>query len=124
MKKGKSSIQKKLVLMFGVIIAVIMGIAMLLHIRSMKNMRTLVYENMQAQAEYYQENLDREIDNILKLQIDFFTNQKLIFLTEENALQSDYERREALLSVRERIGTIADYGTLVKDAVLYIPDTG
>ena len=124
MKKGKSSIQKKLVLMFGVIIAVIMGIAMLLHIRSMKNMRTLVYENMQAQAEYYQENLDREIDNILKLQIDFFTNQKLIFLTEENALQSDYERREALLSVRERIGTIADYGTLVKDAVLYIPDAG
>lgn len=124
MKKRKSSIQKKLVVMFGVIIAAIMGIVLLLHLHSMRNMRTLVYENMQAQAEYYQESLDREIDNILKLQIDFFTNQKLIFLTEENALQSDYERREALLSVRERIGTITGYGTLVKDAVLYIPDSG
>ena len=71
MKKRKSSIQKKLVVMFGVIIAAIMGIVLLLHLHSMRNMRTLVYENMQAQAEYYQESLDREIDNILKLQIDF-----------------------------------------------------
>lgn len=109
---------------FSIIIAAIMIIFLFFHIRTAEKMRTLTYEKMQAQAEYYQEVLEMELDSILKLQSDFFANQKLVFLSGDNVLQSDYERREALFFVQERIETIAGISKMVKDVCLYIPDAG
>ena len=120
----KKSIQRKLVAIFSVIIISIIIISLFLHIRTAEKMRDLTYEKMQVQAEYYQEVFETELDNILKLQSDFFANQKLVFLSGDNVLQSDYERREALFSVQERVETIAGMSSLVKDAQVYLADAG
>lgn len=121
---GKKSIHKKLAAIFVTIIFIIMLFSMFLYIRTSEIMRRLTYEKMQEQAEFYQSSFDTEFNNILRLQIDFFTNQKLVFLTGDKVLEDDYERREALLSVQERIETISRMSNLVKDSVLFMPKIG
>lgn len=122
MKKG--SIQRKLAAVFGTIIVSIMLFLLIFYMKAAENMRKLTYEKMQAQAEYYQNNFQTELDNILRLQIDFFANQKLIFLTGDTVYRDDYERREALLSVQERIETIAGTSKIVRNVILYSDKAG
>lgn len=122
--KRKQSLQQKLALVFTVIIIIIVSIMLVLHIRTMNLIRRLTYEKMNSQAEYYQQTLETEIGNILNLQLEFFNNRQLPFLAAPDAGLSAYEKREAVLSVQERIRTITEVSGLIQDGILYIPGSG
>ena len=123
MGKRRQSLQKKLALVFVVIIICIMLIALMLYSRTVNVIRRETYEKMESQAEYYQELLETEIQYSLDLQLGFFANRKLVFLGRPNSGLDAYEERDSVLDVQERIWIIAQSSRLLQDGVLYIPHT-
>lgn len=120
----KLSVRGKLTLVFVLIIAVIMLITIALHVRTTAIIRTSIYNEMLSNVAYYQHNLDSQINNIAQLQIEFFQDRMLPFLAGENSLLNGYERREAYLSVQERLHTVTGTSDLVESGILYFPKTG
>lgn len=119
--RRKQSLQQKLALVFTVIIACIMLIVLILHVRTINVVRQITYEKMKSQAEYYQQTFETEIQNILHLQLEFFNNRRLPFLANPASGLSRYEEREAALNVQERIRTITEVSELIKAGFVYIP---
>ena len=85
--------------------------------------REEVYDRMNAQSEYYLETLDAQLENIYNLEINFFYDRRLVFLMEERSSLSDYERRDALLSLEERLQAIQGCSNLIQNIYLFIPNT-
>ena len=124
MRSRFRSIRAKLSIAFVLIILAIVSITIVLHVRSTEAIRASIYTEMLNNVAYYQQNLDGSIDSILELQIDFFQDRKLPFLSGKDSLLNDYERREAYLSVQERLLTITGVSELVESGILYFPKTG
>lgn len=120
-KQRKLLLHHKLALVFASIIACIMVIELALHANTVNVVRDMTYEKMNAQAEYYQQTFETELDGILDLQLDFFNNRRLPFLASPVVGLTPYEEREAALNVQEKIRTITAVSNLVRDAELYIP---
>ena len=80
-----------------------------------------IYERMDAQARYYVDSVDYQLEEITRQQADFFSNRQLAFLVDRELLSNDYDRREALLSVQERLFSLASSNELIKQLTLYIP---
>ena len=121
---ARLSVRGKLTLFFVLIIVVIMAITIALHVRTTAAIRASIYHEMLSNVAYYQQNLDSQIHNIAQLQIEFFQDRKLPFLAGKDSLLSEYERREANLSVQERLRTVTGISDLVESGVLYFPKTG
>ena len=124
MRKRFRSIRAKLSVAFVLITLFVMTITVVLHTRAMNAIRFAIYEEMLNNVAYFQETLDSQIDNIARLQIDFFQDRKLAFLSGTNAMLNDYERREAYLSVQERLRSVTGISDLVEGGTLYFPKTG
>ena len=124
MGRQRHTIAWKLGLAFVLITVVIMLITLVLNMRSVDAIRTSVYNEMLNNVAYYQQSLDDQIGNIKQLQIEFFKDRKLPYLSGRENLLSEYERREAFLSLQERLGTITGISRLVQDGVVYFPKTG
>ncbi len=123
-KKKKQSLQKKLALAFCLIIVAIMSVTILLHFRTLNTMYRMTYEKMEVHANYYQQTFEAEIEHVLDLQIELFNDRKLPFLAGPEILMNDYEKRDTLLSVQERIRSMTGVSELVEDGILYIPKSG
>lgn len=124
MRKRFRSIQFKLSVGFVLIILVIMTITVFLHVRSTEAIRESIYTRMLNNVSYFQRSLDRELEHISQMQIDFFQDRNLPFLTGTESLLNDYERREAFLQVQERLRAVTGTSSLVEDGTLYFPKTG
>ena len=83
--------------------------------------RKLTYEKLYSQAEYYLQSFDTGLRHIKGLQNDFFNDRKLVFVIMPDMNISEYEKRDCLLSVRERIATVTGVSNLVENGVLYLP---
>lgn len=123
-RRKKQSLQKKLALAFGLVIICVMSITIMMHMRTINSMYRIIYEKMAVQAEYYQQTFETEIQHVLDLQLEFFNDRKLPFLARADIQLSDYEKREALLSIRDKIGSVTGVSKLVESGVLYIPKSG
>lgn len=119
--RKKRSLQQKLALAFALVIIGIMLITLMLHFRTVSIVRQVTYDKMNAQAEYYQQTFETEINHALNMQLDFFVDRKLPFLASPVVGLSAYEEREALLTVQERLRTITGITPLIKSGILYIP---
>jgi two-component system sensor histidine kinase YesM len=86
--------------------------------------QTEVYDKMKAQSEYYLHTLDIQLENIYNLQVNFFHDRRLVFLMEEKSTLSGYERRDALLSLKERLQAIQGCSDMISEIYLFIPNTG
>lgn len=122
--RWKHSIETKLLMGFAVVIIVIMTASFFLYHRAIQLSRQTTYEKMYSQTSYYLQALDKEIGHVRQLQIDFFSDRKLTFIIGSDLHLNDYERRDALLSVRERLFTITGVSSLVQDGILYLPKSG
>lgn len=122
-RKGKwwYSIETKLIIGFGMVITVIMIAATYIYHRAIILSRQTTYEKMYSQAEFYLQTLEQETEHIRQLQRDFFNDRKLTFLIGPEMNISDYEKRDALLSVMERMNTITGVSDLIQEGVLYLP---
>ena len=81
-----------------------------------------VYQRMDSQAEYYVHSVDSQMKEAMRQQSDFFADRQLVFLADP-ILLSDYDRRNTLLSLKDRIFVLVTSNTLVKEGTLYIPDS-
>lgn len=81
-----------------------------------------IYAQMQSQAEYYVNSFEYRLEEIMRQQSDFFGSRQLSFLADERILD-DYDRREALLTVRERLDILESSDIMIKEAILYIPNS-
>ena len=81
----------------------------------------ITYEKLSSQAENYLHSFDNELNHVQRLQNEFFNDRKLVFIIAPNMNINDYEKRDCLLSVRERIDAITGVSRLVSDGVLYLP---
>jgi two-component system, sensor histidine kinase YesM len=124
LRERKNTLQIKQAIAFTMIIAVVMSISIVLHLSTVGMVRDMSYEKMRAQAEYYQGSFDKEINHILNLQVEFCNDSNLLFLAHPEILLSDYERRDALLSVKENIGMITGVSNLIEGGILYLPKSG
>lgn len=82
----------------------------------------MIYRQMVSQAEYYVGSMDSQMEEIMRQQSELFIDRQLIFLADERLLD-DYEKRNALLSVQERLFILVSSNKIVKDATLYIPSS-
>lgn len=123
LKRRMVTLRTKQLTAFILIILVIMGISLGLHANTAKTMRQMTYEKMKSQGDYYQNLLDQEIDHVRQQQIEFINNRKLFFIANPKLQQEPYEKRDALLSMREKLGDMTA-PDIVEDAVLYLPQSG
>ncbi|MDR1062276.1 MAG: histidine kinase, partial [Clostridiales bacterium] len=122
--KWMRSIQTKQLLGFALIVALTMLLTYMLQTRAIAIATETTYEKMDANAHFWLSALENEISHVHDLQMDFFNDRKLTFLVSPYVDTTDYERREYLLSVRERIMTITGVSDLVADGILFLPKTG
>lgn len=81
-----------------------------------------LYRQMEAQAEYYVKSVDTQLEEIMKQQAELLVDRQLIFLADESLL-SDYEKRNTLLSVQDKLFILVSSNRMIKEAVLYIPSS-
>ena len=82
------------------------------------------YEKLQSQAEAYLQSFDTELSHVRELQSEFFSDRKLVFIIGQDMNLSDYEKRDCLLSVKERIDTVTGVSNLVTGGIVYLPKSG
>jgi len=121
--KWTESIQTRQIIGFTVITVFMIVSSVILQIQAMNLAVETTYEKMNANAEYFLESFENEIAHVHQLQIEFFNDRKLTFLESPEVNISEYERREALLSVRERLQTITGVSRLVKNGILCLPES-
>lgn len=80
-----------------------------------------IYRQMESQAEYYVGSVEYQIAGIMQQQADFFADRQLAFLADRELMQNDYDRREALLSLQDRLFSLKSSNKLIKKVILYIP---
>lgn len=80
-----------------------------------------IYRQMESQAEYYVGSVEYQIAGIMQQQADFFSDRQLAFLADRELIQNDYDRRETLLSLQDRLFSLKSSNKLIKKVVLYIP---
>lgn len=119
--KLRNSIVTKFLIGFGVTVLVTMAAFLFVYDQASGLARRLTYEKMQSRAEYYLRSFDNELDHVGKLQNDFFSDRKLTFIIGPNMNIDDYEKRDCLLSVKERINTVTGVSKIVEDGILYLP---
>lgn len=117
----RGSLQKKLAFAFVVIIFAVILIALMLHLWTVSAVRKMTYEKMNAQAEYYQQTFETEINNALNLQLEFFNDRKLPFLASPASGLNAYEERDALLNVQEKLQAYTGVTSLIEKGIFYIP---
>lgn len=115
---------QRLAIAFCAIIFLIMSGVIALYVRTMRAMREAIYGRMEASAEYYQQTFENDLQNILDQQIGFFADRKLPFLAGPRISLNTYEKREALLSAKERLQSAVEISDLLDSGILYIPQSG
>lgn len=122
--RWRDSIQTRQIIGFSVIILCMLLFSTLLQWRAMELASRATYEKMSASTGYFLSTFENEMVYIQQLQVDFFNDRRLPFLESPEVNISEYERRDALLSVQERLQTVAGVSNLIKNAILCLPESG
>lgn len=117
----KFTIQQRQILWFAAIILCFMVVTSFLHIRTLNKVYEMTVDQMRSQAGMYQDSLEVEVMHAISQQIDFFHDRNLAFLAEEGLGISDYEKRDALLSIQEKLGNIAGVSNIIENCTVYMP---
>lgn len=122
--RWKNSIQTRQVIGFSLIILFMIFSSAALQWGAMKLASRTTYEKMTANAKFFLDTFENEFSHVLQLQMEFFNDRKLSFLESPEVEISEYERREYLLSVMERLQTVTGVSDLVKEGILCLPESG
>lgn len=120
----KTTLRTKQIVAFSVIIISFVLIMITLYLRFIQAIRETTYEKMQGQAKYYLETYETEISHVRGLQAEFFNSRNLAFLANTEITLDDYEKREILLSLQEKLDSIAGASNMVQDCIFYLPENG
>ena len=122
MKRLHSIKTKQLVLLFSMILIIIICAAFFFQ-GMLKVAVDAIYGQMATQAEYYVGTVDYQIQSIFRQQAEVFSDRKMAFLVDRELLENDYDRREALLAVEDRLFSLKTSNNLILKTTLYIPSS-
>ena len=122
MKRLHSIKTKQLVLLFSMILIIIICSAFFFQ-GMMEVAVDAIYGQMATQAEYYVGTVDYQIQSIFRQQAEVFSDRKMAFLVDRELLESDYDRRETLLAVEDRLFSLKTSNNLILKTTLYIPSS-
>lgn len=117
----RNSIQTKQGIGFAVIILLVILSTTLLQTRMIDFAVKATQDRMRANTEYFLDTFENEIEHIKQQQLEIFNDRKLPFLTGPAVQLSEYEKRDALLSTRERLQSILQISDMIEDVILYLP---
>lgn len=121
MKRVRYSIEKKVVMGVGIVILLLFAVSLFIYRMAVGLVRQTIYEKMASQTMYSLQSMDTELNHIRRLQIEYLNDRQLVFLVLPDMNITEYERREGLLSMRERMLTITGVSNFVEEGILYLP---
>lgn len=119
----KESIIWKHLALFGAVTLLIVLLTTIIQMAAMNTAKDATYNRMDAQTGYYLGILDSEFSHVRSVQLNFFNDRNLVYIANPQINITDYEKRDALLSVKERIGSMDGISSLIESITLYIPKT-
>lgn len=120
-KAWMNSIITRFMVGFAIVILATLAAFLFVYQQAHEFASRLTYEKLYSQAEYYMQSFDTQLEHVKLLQNDFFNDRKLVFIIGQDMNISDYERRDCLLSVQERINSIVGVSNLVSSGVSICP---
>ena len=123
-KNWLRSIWAKQMLVFTTVILFTAVSFIILQFYAIQTVMNTTYEKMSGQTTYFLRSFEQEMDYIKQQQVEFFNDRRLPFLSNPWNQMNDYERRDGLLSLNEKLSGIVESSRLVKRAVLYLPQSG
>lgn len=124
MSNWRYSIRTKLLIGFGCVIVVVFLCTIYIYQRASNLATQLTYEKMHSLADYYTQRVNDELEYVRLQQIDMFNDRMLLALIGPNIDISDYERRERLLSVWDKVTIIEGISNLIQEGTIYLPRSG
>ncbi len=120
-KNWRYSIRARLLLAFGCVLAAVFLCYVYIYQRAVSLATQLTYEKMQSQADYYTQALYDELASIRDQQTELFRDRLLISMIEPDEGLGEFERRERLLSIWDKVGTMKRTSPLIEKNTIYLP---
>lgn len=122
--RWRDSLAWKYFIVFSIVMALIIVLTSAIQIAAVKIAREATYEKMNTQTGYYLGMLDNEFAHARKVQLNFFSDRNLIYVASPKIQMSEYEKRDALLSVKEHLDSIDGISSMISSITLYLPHSG
>lgn len=120
----KRSIRTSQLIIFSLFLLLNVLFSALLYYMATTYVKKSVFDKMNAQASFYLEILDNQMENSQNILFNMFVDRKLPFLVYPTNLLNDYEMREAYLSEQERIQMLKNNNSLIEKGMIYLPNIG
>lgn len=117
----KNSIFTRLLITFLFVLLPILVIGYSIYNWGLNTVQFDITNSMQAQVDFYKQNLEKEIGRIRYLQYDLYVDPDLNRLIQENGFLSNYDRDMDLVRIQERLNAIKNSSRYIEAAKLYIP---
>ncbi|MDO5424958.1 MAG: histidine kinase [Eubacteriales bacterium] len=118
----KKSIRTSQLLVFTLFLILNVIFSGVLYYMATSYVKKSVSDKMNAQASFYLETLDNQMENTQNILFNMFSDRKLVFLVYPMNLLDDYEMRDAYLSEQERILMLKNNNPLIEEGIIFLPN--
>ncbi|ACL75606.1 sensor histidine kinase [Ruminiclostridium cellulolyticum] len=118
--KMRNSIFSRLVITFMIIIIPLYSLGIYIYGSSLRTVKSEISKSTVAQASFYLESLEKEIERIKILQYDCLNDEQLNKLAIRWEIMSEYEISQTLLQLKQRLVAIKSSSIYVNDVNVHI----
>jgi two-component system sensor histidine kinase YesM len=118
---SRSSLFVKLLAAFFIVIIPFYLIALLINNKGASSITEQVSKSVSDRMHFYVASLEREVDRISEMQLDYVTDQQLLYLSGFSEGMTDFERNQAVLHVQERMLRMKASSLYIDEVSVYIP---
>ncbi len=118
--KIKNSIFSRLVITFLIIIIPLYGLAIYIYSSGLRTVKSEISKSTIAQASFYLESLEKEIERIKILQYDCLNDEQLNKLAIRWEIMNEYEISQTLLQLKQRLVAIKNSSIYVNNVNVHI----
>ncbi|WP_261306337.1 sensor histidine kinase [Paenibacillus andongensis] len=116
-----SSIFKKMLAAFMVVLLPLMAITWLINEKGAESIRKEISQSTLNTTGYYLDSLEKEADRIVRYLPKYVTDDDLIELAATGNELSYYERAEKILGIQKRLVLMKDSSPFIQEAKAYVP---
>lgn len=120
-KKQRSQIFTRLVSIFLLVMALVYGMGIYIYSWGLRTVKNEIRNSTKAQSSFYLERLEEEMERIKILQYDCLNDEALQKLAIRRSIMNDYEAVNSILQLHQRLGTIKNSSTYIRDVSAHIP---
>ncbi|WP_024831725.1 sensor histidine kinase [Ruminiclostridium josui] len=118
--KIRNSIFSRLVITFLIIIIPLYGLGIYIYNSGLRTIKSEISKSTIAQASFYLESLEKEIERIKILQYDCLNDEQLNKLAIRWEIMNEYEISQTLLQLKQRLVAIKNSSIYVNDVKVHI----